>query len=79
MKVVKDDVDGVEKVWVEKPDNGTQWRLVELRPVSEGEYTSYFRGHLRSKLSSRVRRSSASPHSPDYPCTSEHGSEDQLG
>ncbi|KAG9312269.1 hypothetical protein JVU11DRAFT_7572 [Chiua virens] len=35
VKVIVDKSDDVEKVWVEEPDNGTQWRLVELRPVSE--------------------------------------------
>ncbi|KIJ62399.1 hypothetical protein HYDPIDRAFT_51764, partial [Hydnomerulius pinastri MD-312] len=35
VKVAVDNVDAVEKVWVESPANGTQWRLVELRPVSE--------------------------------------------
>ncbi|KIK91231.1 hypothetical protein PAXRUDRAFT_13888 [Paxillus rubicundulus Ve08.2h10] len=35
VKVVTDRSDGEEKVWVEGPDDGTQWRLVELRPVSE--------------------------------------------
>ncbi|KAL0948000.1 hypothetical protein HGRIS_010622 [Hohenbuehelia grisea] len=30
--------DGTRKVWVETPADGTEWRLVELRPVSE-EFT----------------------------------------
>lgn len=30
------DDSGVENVWLETPDGGTNWRLVELRPVSEG-------------------------------------------
>jgi hypothetical protein len=28
--------DGSQNVWVESPEGGTQWRVVELRPVSEG-------------------------------------------
>lgn len=31
----KDDSDGKDKVWLEVPDYGTNWKLVELRPVSE--------------------------------------------
>lgn len=33
---VRTDGDGVAHVWVETPGAGTQWRLLELRPVSEG-------------------------------------------
>ncbi|KZT65533.1 DUF455-domain-containing protein [Daedalea quercina L-15889] len=32
---VRHDESGHETVWVETPENGTNWRLVELRPVSE--------------------------------------------
>jgi len=32
---VRRDDSGNEAVWVETPENGTKWRLVELRPVSE--------------------------------------------
>ncbi|TFY54812.1 hypothetical protein EVJ58_g8642 [Rhodofomes roseus] len=32
---VRCDDNGGETVWVETPDTGTNWRLVELRPVSE--------------------------------------------
>jgi len=32
---VRPDLDGVDAVWVETPEGGTDWRLVELRPVSE--------------------------------------------
>ncbi|GBE85799.1 DUF455-domain-containing protein [Sparassis crispa] len=32
---VRTDDEGVDNVWVETPDGGTNWRLVELRPVSE--------------------------------------------
>ncbi|KAJ7226979.1 hypothetical protein GGX14DRAFT_417793 [Mycena pura] len=32
---VKEDPDGVEKVYIETPAGGNNWRLVELRPVSE--------------------------------------------
>jgi nitrite reductase/ring-hydroxylating ferredoxin subunit len=35
VEVRKDEADGVDKIWLETPDYGTQWRLVELRPVSE--------------------------------------------
>jgi hypothetical protein len=28
--------EGQEVLWVETPTHGTVWRLVELRPVSEG-------------------------------------------
>ena len=31
-----------DDVWVEMPDGGTSWRLVELRPVSEGCTRSSF-------------------------------------
>lgn len=37
VKVEPHEKDGVYKVWVEAPDN-SGWRLVELRPVSEGMY-----------------------------------------
>ena len=35
--------DGEDVVYVEAPEGGTHWRLVELRPVSEGEdmFTGY--------------------------------------
>lgn len=33
---VRNDNNWVENVWVETPGGGTNWRLVELRPVSEG-------------------------------------------
>lgn len=32
---VRVDEDGIRRVWVETPEDGTDWRLVELRPVSE--------------------------------------------
>jgi hypothetical protein len=32
---VRDD-DGVENVYMEAPTEGSSWRLVEFRPVSEG-------------------------------------------
>ena len=28
--------DGTEHIWVETPEGGNGWRLVKLRPVSEG-------------------------------------------
>lgn len=37
------DTDGDDDiVWVEVPEGGTNWRLVELRPVSEGSLLSPF-------------------------------------
>jgi hypothetical protein len=38
VEVVPDPSDGSDKVWIETPaaSAGAQWRLVELRPVSEG-------------------------------------------
>ncbi|KII84888.1 hypothetical protein PLICRDRAFT_45721 [Plicaturopsis crispa FD-325 SS-3] len=35
VEVRRDTEDDVYKVWMEAPEGGTQWRLVELRPVSE--------------------------------------------
>ncbi|EPS93160.1 hypothetical protein FOMPIDRAFT_102038 [Fomitopsis schrenkii] len=32
---VRPDDAGIETVWIQSPENGTHWRLVELRPVSE--------------------------------------------
>ncbi len=34
---------GVEKVYMETPEGGSHWRLVELRPVSEGGFDLYLR------------------------------------
>lgn len=34
---VRNSEDG-DQVWVETPSGGTEWRLVELRPVSEGPH-----------------------------------------
>jgi hypothetical protein len=31
-----DPTDGADVVWVETPEGGSSWRLVELQPVSEG-------------------------------------------
>jgi hypothetical protein len=33
---VRSSPDGGDNVWIETPNGGTDWRLVELRPVSEG-------------------------------------------
>ena len=33
---------GVEKVYMETPEGGSHWRLVELRPVSEGGFNLYY-------------------------------------
>ncbi|EGO23184.1 hypothetical protein SERLADRAFT_439923 [Serpula lacrymans var. lacrymans S7.9] len=35
IEVKNDPSDGIDKVWVEAPEGGTNWRIVELRPVSE--------------------------------------------
>ncbi|KAF9467573.1 hypothetical protein BDZ94DRAFT_1248447 [Collybia nuda] len=35
VEIKTDSTDGIDKVWVETPTGGTNWRLVELRPVSE--------------------------------------------
>lgn len=46
-------------VWVEAPDSGTDWRLVELRPVSEGQHTQWYRYHLLNRpdtQNSRIHR-----------------------
>ncbi len=32
--------DGAEHIWVETPEGGSGWRLVEFRPVSEGAQVS---------------------------------------
>lgn len=36
VEVKVDPKDRVEKVFMQTPEEGTNWRLVELRPVSEG-------------------------------------------
>jgi len=36
IEVKNDPADGVDKVYIETPTDGHGWRLVELRPVSEG-------------------------------------------
>lgn len=36
VEVKHDSADDLDKVYVETPKGGTHWRLVELRPVSEG-------------------------------------------
>lgn len=42
VEVRTDPEDGVDKVWIESPEDGHNWRLVELRPVSEGiSFTFY--------------------------------------
>ena len=33
---VQSDENGVDKVYMETPEEGSGWRVVELRPVSEG-------------------------------------------
>lgn len=41
---VRVDEYGIRRVWVETPEDGTDWRLVELRPVSEGADSLWFDG-----------------------------------
>lgn len=41
-----DPSDGIDKVHIETPEHGRNWRLVELRPVSEGVFSA-----LLAKLS----------------------------
>ena len=36
VEVRLDSKDGLEKVFMEAPERGSDWRVVELRPVSEG-------------------------------------------
>lgn len=36
VEVKVDFIDGIDKVYMETPSVGSEWRLVELRPVSEG-------------------------------------------
>lgn len=36
VEVKTDALDGIDKVFIETPDGTLNWRLVELRPVSEG-------------------------------------------
>ena len=36
VEIKNDPEDGLEKVFMEPPVGGSNWRLVELRPVSEG-------------------------------------------
>lgn len=33
--------EGEEYIWIETPEEGTGWRLVEFRPVSEGAWSSW--------------------------------------
>lgn len=42
VEVKVDPKDGLEKVFMQTPEGGNNWRLVELRPVSEGRFV-----HLR--------------------------------
>jgi hypothetical protein len=36
VEIKTDPEDDVEKVYIETPRSGDNWRLIELRPVSEG-------------------------------------------
>ena len=36
VEINNDPEDGLEKVFMEPPEGGSNWRLIELRPVSEG-------------------------------------------
>lgn len=38
VEVKPDPVDGADIVWVETPEGGNNWRLIELQPVSEGNF-----------------------------------------
>jgi hypothetical protein len=38
VEVKLDPNDGLEKVFMEMPEGGINWRVVELRPVSEGGF-----------------------------------------
>jgi hypothetical protein len=38
--------DGEADVWVEAPQGGTRWQLVNMRPVSEGRFVFVSRGLL---------------------------------
>jgi hypothetical protein len=41
VEVRLDPKDGLEKVFMETPERGSDWRVVELRPVSEGELSVF--------------------------------------
>jgi hypothetical protein len=36
VEIRTDPTDGVDVVWMETPEEGSNWRLVQLQPVSEG-------------------------------------------
>jgi len=42
VEIRTDPADGVDIVWVETPE-GSNWRLVELQPVSEGKHLVFIR------------------------------------
>jgi hypothetical protein len=42
VQVKPDPHDGTEQVYMETPEGGSNWRLVELRPVSEGSSSVFF-------------------------------------
>jgi len=39
VEVRADPEDGIDNVYMETPSDGSEWRLVELRPVSEGPFS----------------------------------------
>lgn len=41
VEVRADAVDGIVKVYMETPSVGSEWRLLELRPVSEGSSSKF--------------------------------------
>lgn len=40
VKIESDD-SGEEQIWMEAPEGGRNWRVVELRPVSEGVFSQF--------------------------------------
>ena len=61
--------DGAEHIWVETPEGGSGWRLVEFRPVSEGAHISTYLAEnlgrpLEQSLPTRHHLPLTSPISP---------------
>ena len=50
VEVRLDAKDGLEKVFMETPEGGSSWRVVELRPVSEGESSVFSSRHTISQI-----------------------------
>jgi hypothetical protein len=53
--VKTDPCDGVDKVHIEVPEHGHNWRLVELRPVSEGGFFVSDRNVFYSSCTQNLR------------------------